>query len=229
MPDTSQQSTAASNRSHWFWINLGLLCVLAPFATYWFQQHLQLYLTEIVVVGGAFTLWAIVRLVWGVFERFTKFDAWNESRTLLSSPAVTRILVVATVVFGALWLTTSSLYLELQGGKSAVEYQVDVVRKSDGSPILKVGTLNAGQAVIGTPKFWHWRHVDLQCRIVQPIEYEPRDCSLAAGKSTRINVPGDFQAKEFHLLRIVPVGALYRTLPQDTDLPVTRYDLEIRR
>jgi hypothetical protein len=52
---------------------------------------------------------------------------------------------------------------------------------------------------------------------------------LAPGISTRIRVPADFQHKEFHLLRIVPVGSLYRTLPQDTDQPVTRYQLEIQQ
>ncbi len=224
MPD----SPAPSARTRWFWINLGAICTLAPVTTYWFQQHLQLYLTEIVVVGGAFTIWAVVRLVWGLIEKATKFDAWDTSRQLLSSFAVTRWLVVATLLLAILWSSTGSLYLKLAGNKSGT-YQVDVVRKSDGSPLLTNVTLSAGRAVIGLPVFWAWDTSALQCRIVQPVEYEPMDCTLTPGKSTRIAVPGDFKPKEFHLLRIVPMGALYRTLPQDTDQPVTRYDLVIER
>ncbi len=215
-------------RTRWFWINLSAICLLAPVATYWFQQHLHLYFTEIVVVGGAFTIWALVRLVWGLVEKATQFDAWDASRQLLSSFAVTRWLLVALLLFVVLWQSTGSLYLKFasnQGGS----YQVEVVRKSDGSPVLTNVTLSAGRAVVGMPVFWEWNATALQCRIVRPVAYEPMDCALAPGKSTRIAVPGDFKPKEFHLLRIVPMGALYRTLPQDTDQPVTRYDLVIER
>lgn len=229
MSDVAKETPTASSRSRWFWTNLGGLCLLAPFATFWFQQHLQLYFTEIVVVGGAFTLWALVRLIWGLIERFTKFDAWESSRSFLSSPAMTRILLVGAIVFILLWFSTSSIYLELRDSDSTGEYRVEVLRKADGSPLLENATLSAARAALGAPHFWHWETTQLQCRIVQPIEYEPRDCSLSPGTSTRIRVPGDFKRKEFHLLRIVPVGSLYRTLPQDTDQPVTRYQLEIKR
>ena len=47
MSDVVKEKPAAPDRSRWFWINLAGLCALAPFATFWFQQHLQLYLTEI--------------------------------------------------------------------------------------------------------------------------------------------------------------------------------------
>jgi len=206
-------STTPETRTKWFWINLGAICALAPAATYWFQQH---------------TIWALVRLIWGLVENATQFDAWDASRQLLSSFVVTRWLVVAILLFAVLWWTTGSLYLELAGNKGG-EYQVEVVRKTDGSPVLASATLSAGQAVIGKPTFWHWRATALQCRILRPIEYEPLDCEVAPRKSTRIAVPGDFQPKEFHLLRLVPVGSLYRTLAHDSDQLTARYDLEIKQ
>ena len=214
--------------SRWFWINLVTICALAPLATYWFQQHLQLYVTEIVVVGGAFTIWALVRLIWGIWEKAAQADAWEISRRLLSSHATTRWLAVALAVFAWLWFRTGSLYLQWDGTGRGGTYQVDVVRKSDGSPFLTGVTLSAGHPIVGRPLFWIDR-TDLLCRIVQPVAYQPVDCSVGPHSSTRIDVPGAFKPKEYHLLRIVPTGSLYRTLPQDTDRPVARYDLLIER
>jgi hypothetical protein len=225
--DVAKPPTPMPN-TRWFWINLIVICAFAPLATYWFQQHLQLYFTEIVVIGGAFTIWGLVRLIWGLFEKSTQIDAWAESRQLLGSSAVTRLLVVALCLFTVLWATTGSLYLQLEGGGSG-EYQVEVVRKTDGSPFVPPTALTAGHAVVGMPSFWQRQKLALQCRIVKPVEFEPRDCDIAPGTSTRVAVPGDFKPKEFHLLRLVPRGALYRTLPQDTDTPVTRYNLVVER
>jgi len=216
------------DRSRWFWINLGALCLLAPLSTYWFQQHLQLYFTEIVVVGGAFTLWALVRMVWGLIAKATQLDAWETSRNLLASPAVTRGLVAATLLFAILWWSTGSIYLQL-AGSGAGEYQVEVVRKSDGSPLIARDSLTASRPVVGLPMMLRSETLPLECRIVQPVEFEPLDCNLAPGKATRIEVPRSFKPKEYHLLRIVPGAALYRNLPQDSDQPVTRYELLVER
>lgn len=227
---------ATPTRSRWFWINLIALCALAPLATFWFQQHLKLYFTEIVVVGGAFTLWALVRMVWGLVAKATKTDVWDTSRSLLSSAEATQWFVAAALLLAALWWSTGSLYLQLGGGPGSGqsrgqsgEYEVEVVRKTDGSPLIARDTLNAGRSVAGMPMFFRNDTEQLECRIVRPVEYEPLDCDLAPGKATRIAVPGDFKSKEYHLLRIVPGGALYRTLPYESDQPVTRYDMTIAR
>jgi hypothetical protein len=214
-------------RSRWFWINLGTVCVLAPLLTYWFQRHLQLYFTEIVVVGGAFTIWALVRMIWGIVEKATEANAWKTSRTLLGSPLITQCLVAAALAFVALWWSTGSLYLQL--GREGGDYVVEVVRKADGSPFIDRASLNAGRPVVGFPRLLRRESAQLECRIVQPVKFEPLDCELAPGRATRVAVPGDFTPKEYHLVRIVPSAALYRTLPQDTDEPVTRYELSITR
>src|SRR5437868_394502 len=61
----------------WFWLNLLMLIVLAPFATFWFQRHLEPYFTQILLVGGSLTLWAVIRLVWEIIEKMTKVDPWD--------------------------------------------------------------------------------------------------------------------------------------------------------
>jgi hypothetical protein len=214
-------------RSRWFWVNLGAVCVLAPLFTYWFQRHLQLYFTEIVVVGGAFTLWALVRMIWGIVEKAADVDAWRTSRTLLGSPLVTQGLLAAALAFVVLWWSTGSLYLQLQGGSG--DYVVEVVRNTDGSPLIERVALNAGRPVVGLPRLLRRELTELQCRIVEPVQFEPIDCDLAPGRATRVAVPRDFPPKEYHLVRIVPGSELYRNLPQDTDDPVTRYELTITR
>jgi len=224
----SSNEPLSANRTRWFWANLIVALCLVPFATYWFQKHLQTYVSEIVLVGGVFTLWALVRLLWGFFENVTDFKAWDQSRRLLSSPGTTRLLVVAAGVLFALWATTSSFYLEYSGAKGGgSEYKVDVVNKGDGTPYLERATIDSVHQVAGRPFLWSKGAVALECRIVEPFQFEPRDCSMSPRESTRIRVPDDFTPKEYHLIRLVPGRALIRVLPEVVDDPVNHYDVEL--
>lgn len=146
-------------RSLRFWLNLGGLCMLAPVATYWFSQHLQLYFAEVVVFGGAFTLWALVRLIWGLIANMTRLDVWDTSRTVLESPTVAQWLIVAALVLIVLWLSTGLIYWQLAGGRTG-EFDVKVLRTSDRSPLIGRTTLNANQSVLGLPVFLHRRLQD---------------------------------------------------------------------
>jgi hypothetical protein len=95
-------SNAPSSRTpphpRWFWINVVSLCLLAPWATYWFQQHLKLYFTGIVIVGGAFSIWALFQAMWGFLQKSAKVDTWEHSRKLLAKPDVTAILFIAAAI-----------------------------------------------------------------------------------------------------------------------------------
>jgi hypothetical protein len=173
-------------------------------------------------------LWALINMIWGLIGKATRFNAWDAGRPLLSSPTVTQLLIVGAVLLIALWASTSSIYLQLAGGKGG-EYEVEVLRKSDRSPLVGRATLNAGHSVLGMPRFLQVNDTELECRIVRPVEYEPLDCGLTKGKSTRIAVPGSFKSKEYHLLRIVPDGPLYSKLPKEGDQGLQRFDLRIER
>lgn len=222
-------ASPAPPRIPWFWINVGLLCVFAPWMTWWFQQHLQLYFTEIVIVGGALSLWAVVRGMWAILEKAGKVDAWEHSRRLLALPDVAALLAVSCLVFLVLWASTASIYLNFEGAAGEGSYRVEVVRASDGSPLIGPTRLDAAHPVLGLPLFWQGGTRELRCRILEPVRYEALPCDVAPGASTRVDVPGSFRQKDFHLLRLIPTGELFRQLPAIDDQPASRYDLVVRR
>ena len=220
---------AAKKPTRWFWINVGMLCVLAPWATYWFQQHLQLYVTEILVVGGIFSLWVFFRAMWAVLETYSKVEPAEYSLKLLTLRDVTGVLLVAGVALVVLWFCTASIYVKYEGAPGEGEYLVEVVRKSDRSPLIPAVSLTAANSVTGRPFLWQLDTSELECRILRPVKYEMLPCLLEPGHSTRIDVPGSFKPREFHLLRIVPSKGLYSELAAVDEKPLSRYDLEIKR
>lgn len=216
-----------------FWVNLGALMLLAIAATVWFGDHLQAYLTEVVVLGGAVSLWAALRLAWSLLEKIGKVDAAATSRRLLSSPEASLVLAVGAVALALLWFTTGSLYFEQAGGKADDrEFVVQVTRQADQpqdrTHFIDDVTLSASRHLVGRPYFWPTAPQKLDCTIVRPLRYEKRDCSIVRGASTTLKVPGDFIERSFHLLRIVPGRTLYRELPSATDTPVTTYRLQVQ-
>lgn len=218
-----------AKRGAWFWANVAALCVLAPWATYWFQRHFELYFTEIIVVGGAFSLWVLLRAMWAVFEKTTDVQPAEYSRKLLALPDITGALIVAAVTLAILWFHTASIYVTYKGAAGEGEYLVEVVRKSDRSPIVPAVSLTAANEVAGRPFLWQQEASELECRILRPVKYEMLPCNLVPGRSTRIAVPGSFAPREFHLLRIVPSATLYRELAAVDEKPQFRYDLELER
>jgi hypothetical protein len=227
--------SAAHPARRWFWINLLTLLALSAAATWWFSQQLQPFFTEVVLVGGSLTLWTLLRLVWAVAEKSSGFDAGERSRKLLSSPELTRLLIVAVVLLGLLWPTTASLYFEY-GGPDATEsgggggggdYVVEVWRTGDNTRFIEPLTISSTSKVVGRPFFWQRAVVPLQCRIVKPAGFDARDCSLQGAHSVRLRVPGSFVAQELHLLRLVPSGHAFIELPLPADSAATRYQLEL--
>jgi len=212
-----------------FWLNLLALCALAPTATVWFQSHFAPYFTEVVVVGGAFTLWALARLVWSVVELAKEVDVKDASRRALSQPETTRILLAGAVVFGVLWWTTGSLYFELAGaGEGDERVKLEVLR-ADGSPYRTGIELSSDAPLAGRPIFWMTGPLALRCRLRAPADREDRDCSVRPhARGVRIRAPEMFAPVEHHLIRLVPTGALYVKLPRDGDPAQAHYALTLR-
>jgi hypothetical protein len=211
-----------------FWFNLGLLAVLAPFATYWFQQHLELYFTEIVLIGGGITVWVFLRAAAGLLQSLGKLDALAWSQRLLASAEATLLLCAAAVGLLLLWFTTTSLYFQYEGGGAGdKEFVVQVSRKQDGSPYMADTTVGPAARVAGQALLLRGSAVPLTCTIVRPLNFEPLDCPVQTGRSRRVRVPADFTPRAYHLLRIVPAAGLYRELPRDTDTPDARYNLQV--
>ena len=177
-------------------------------------------------MGGVFTLWALVRLLWGIFEKASKFDAWDWSRRYLSSPGASRLLLVAALLLAFLWFTTTSLYFEASGG-TADSYQVEVIEPASGRYYINPVSISSANSIGGAPRLLQFDKRSLQCRIVEPVGYDPVDCGLAPGEHKRLLVPRDFSERESHLLRLVPSGSLYRKIPKHEESGPSNYSIEL--
>ena len=177
-------------------------------------------------MGGVFTVWALVRLLWGIFEKASQFDAWDWSRRYLSSPGASRLLLVAALFLTFLWFTTTSLYFEASGG-AADSYQVEVIEPASGQYYMNPAFISSANSIGGAPRLLQFYKRSLQCRIVKPVGYDPVDCGLAPGEHKLLLVPRDFPERESHLLRLVPSGSLYRKLPKREESGSSNYSIEL--
>jgi hypothetical protein len=217
-----------AGRSRWFWPNLIILAALAPFATHWFKQHLELHFTEVLLIGGGITAWAALRVALALAEKLGKLDPLSLSQRALSSPETTLLLAVALVVMVALWKTTNSLYVQYDGGGAGDrQFVVRVSRASDRTPFMPDLVVGPATKFAGQAFLFRGEKVDLECKIVAPLSYEALPCSIDIGEAKRISVPGGFKSKTFHLLRIVPQPVLYAELPEKADQPNVRYRLDV--
>jgi hypothetical protein len=215
-------------RTRLFWFNLITLLLIVPLATILFDRHLKAYFTQIVLVGGALTLWALIRLLWSVFSATTKFDVEDFSRTQLSSPATTRLLIVAIVGLGYLWWSASSLYFEFTGD-AAKSYKLEVVvNNATKEHYARPFEMTASEPVVLKGlQLIGGQDVPLTCQIVDPVGFEPLPCSIHRGDSTLVKVPGSFTPKEYHLLQLLPLGPLYRVIPAGGPDETSNYSLEL--
>ena len=201
--------------------NLALFAVLMVGATVWFSLHLEPWLGEVLVVAGPLTVWALWKLLqswldWGGLGS----RAEAGTKKLLARPAATEPLIVALGVMTLLFLTTSSIYLDGKG-----ELEVEVL--ADGRPFLaaplKVGE---GRQVAGRPFFGRLSREKLQFVLKSPL-YEPLNRDFWPWQRLRLEVPGDFELKRFHLLLLVPGMRLLEVLPAVEATQAQRFYLEI--
>jgi hypothetical protein len=214
-------------RTRLFWFNLITLLLIVPLATVLFDRHLKAYFTQVVLVGGALTLWVFIRLLWTVFNATTKFDVEDFSRTQLSSPATTRLLIVGIAVLGYLWWSAASLYFEFTGD-AAKSYKIEVVNTSTKEHYARPFEMTAAEPIVMKGLQLIGGHdVQLTCQIAEPIGYESLDCSIRRGDSTLVKVPASFTPKEYHLVQLLPVGPLYRVIPAAGPEETSNYSLEL--
>jgi hypothetical protein len=219
--------TAPQPRSKWFWGNLLALLLLVPLATVLFERHFKLYFNQVILVGGALTLWTLVHLLWGLFASATKFDAEDFSRKWLNSPAATRALIVAAIVLAYMWWSTASLYFDF-AGEAARVYKLEVLRTGTGQHYLEPFQISSSdRTLLKDLQLVRSEKVQLRCLIVDPVGFEPFDCSIFPGRSTRVQVPAGFKLKEYHLIRLIPLGPLYRKLPPVGQVERSNFDLEV--
>ena len=221
-----EQEKKSAPMDRWFIINLAVFIVLAVVSTALFTQHFESYFTQVVLVGGVFTAWALIRLVWSLFLYGTDFEAQDFSRRLLASPGMTRLLILAAVFIGFLWFTTASIYFEFTGD-AADGYDVQIVHAASQQDYGEPFSSTSHEPLNGVFRVLQFRPIPLRCQIIEPIGFEPIDCPLERGRSLRLRVPLDFPSKEYHLLRLMPAPALYRRLPPVEQESRSAFDLEV--
>jgi hypothetical protein len=221
-----EQKKKFAPKDRWFIVNLAAFMVLAVISTALFTQHFESYFTQVVLVGGVFTVWALIRLVWGLFLYGTDFEAQDFSRRLLASPGMTRLLILAAVFVAFLWFTTASLYFEFAGG-AADKYDVQIVHADSSQDYGGPFRSTSQEPLNGVFRMLQFHPIPLRCQIIEPIGHEPADCSLERGRSLRLRVPMDFIPKEYHLLRLMPAPALFRRLPPVGQESRSAFDLEV--
>ena len=228
MAEPSPGETLQKHATVRYRTNAVLFAVLMVALTFWFQKHLQVYVTQVALIGGTMTLWAL----WELLQSWLKWgwgeDAKDTAKTLFGSGRGTEYVVLGGVVLLVLWLTTSSLYLNYESSVGGgTEYRVEV--KSGGVQFLPPLVFSSSQEVAGKPYFLWLRSRELELSIVEPRGFLPLKKTLDRGARLNIRVPGDFQPKKFHILRLVPGPNLFSNLPQYDDYPTVFYQVKISR
>lgn len=195
-------------------INLALFVAAGVLGTFWFLRHLEPWFTQVALIGGSVTLWAVLRLVLELLSKAGGVDPWASTRKTLANPEWTLVLVVVLVVLAALWATSSSLYLRFDTKTAkANQYLVSVGTEAAPAAFIASAALSAAQPVVGRPVFGTRAVGPLRCQIVEPPLFEPRDCTLDRFGAVSLAVPGDFAPRSFFLLRLVPAPALWAEVP----------------
>lgn len=213
-----------------FVLNLTLIVAVGLFGTFWFLRHLLPWFTEIAIVGGGVTLWAMLRLVLELLNKAGGVDPWASTRKHLANPEWTVVLATALLVVLALWALTASIYLRFDPGSAkAATYKVSVGTVDAAGIFSPITDLSAAQPVVGRPVFG-WTSTDaLVCRIEHPAKFEPLPCPIERWGATVIRVPGSFTPKSLLLLRLMPGKELWTQLPPtDVAEPPQRFDLVLK-
>lgn len=221
-----------------FLFNTALLLVVLGLGALWFVWHLQPFLTQMLIVGGTFTLWAAVSFFWDRFVDVTEAEPMKALRSWLATSAATPLLCAGIGLAGGALIATQSIYFHYAGDSPfasdrTARYLVRIIDARSGAPFIRDIEVSAAEPVAGRPFFGFARTLGLRCQIVAPAGFQTRDCSLAPMQHRALDVPGapagdGFARKELHLLRLIPVGAAYQHLPMVEEQPEARYDLTVQ-
>ncbi len=209
-------------------LNVVIFAVLMVVLTFWFQRHLQIYVTQVLLIGGTMTLWALWQLLQSWLRWGWDSDPKDTAKALFGRARGREYLVFAAGVLLILWLTTSSLYITFDdGAPGESEYRVETV--SGAKKFLPLLTFNASQRVAGQPYFLQVRSQEIELQIVEPRGYLALRKTLRPGTRLDIKLPGSFERKKFHVLRLVPGVYFFNNLPEYSDYPSVFYQIKISR
>lgn len=222
MTDTPPRQPAGAG----YWVRLVALVLLAVAATLWFRAHLEPLMTGTTLIGGTVTLWGVWKMAQGLFFRLADRKPEAIGRGLLQRPGAGELLAFVWIAFAFAAATTSSVYVEYRGDRSApAELVVEVLE--DGQLVLPPLTVRSYEPVAGRPFLLSPAVRQLELRVANLPEYGPLRRTLRPWTPLKVRVPVDFPEARLKLLRIVPWGRLRRELPNPADQPTVHYELRV--
>jgi hypothetical protein len=224
MCDTEQAPQSKWN-SRRYRVNLALLLVLVGLSTYWFYEHVHLYFTQSVFVGGTLTIWGLWKIVQSVLKVGVG-DKGPKAARLLNTAGAKEYLILGISIVLLLYVTTSSLYLVYQGSQSGqAQFDVDIL--AGDTPYLPTVTVASYDRVHGQPFFFRVKPVELQFAISNEPGYATLSRTLYPWTTVRLRVPADFPVKQYHVVRLVPGRRVFQNLPRPTDVAAVSYFLKV--
>lgn len=213
--------------------NLWLIVMLIVGAIVWFNLHLADWHTESWIVGAGLLVLTGVKVAQSLLGTAWPIDPSSFTSRVLQAPSARPWLLVGAGMLPLLFLATSSLHVEFDGSGSAREYRFEIWQ--DGHLRLEPMTIASYDSVKGQVFPPHlgrlWRPAEVEIRIVEPFGYEPLHRSLYPWSAVRVDVPGDFQKKEYRICRLVPGRGLLNVQPRvnEDDTSVFSYRVLVDR
>lgn len=226
MPVNTTPTAVAEPGRRRYIVNILLFTAATVLYTFWFQRHLKVYVTEVLILGGTLSLLGVWKLAWDAFGTASGVKSDDLVKRLLQSPNATEYLLFSLLPIGILYACTASIYLSYSDG-GGKQYKVEVW---EGDRMLVAPyEVNSFDRNVGGPLFFRTATTRLEYRIVEPSGFQPkRDMQLRPWSQHSLRVPADFKRKELHLLRVVPDPTLFGVLPATRDAKGRRYCLRIR-
>jgi hypothetical protein len=202
--------------------------VIAVFASLWFERHLKAYVSQTAIVGGTVTLFALWKLALDALGVAGEKGPADWVRRAFTSDRAPGYLGFATLLIGALWACTSSIYLTYDSdSRGSGTYRVEIWQ---GNRLLRPAEeLSPHDKFVGQPYFFHFGREDLEFRIVKPPGYEAKKIPWSMGSQITVPVPYSWDPLELHLVKIVPGKDFLISLPPTATSPGLRYRLVLER
>jgi len=195
MPETAPLRERYGTR---YTANAVLATVVLTLGWVWFTAHLRPHISTIIF--GGFSVVAFVAMivpVAGVFfdknALLAGFIGW------LKSPKWTPVLLVLLPLIVFAFATTFTLYFVQADGTP--EVRMSVTRGPTPLPVQ----LTTAEKVRAVSYFFALRPVTVRIDPILPTGFEPSVLTLRRGIPLQLTVPNAFKAKDYHLLRLVPL------------------------
>ncbi len=221
MNDSSQGARAAARTtdapvadaaSRWrYRLTLLLFAIFAAAVVIWFQRHVQPLVTETLIVGGTVSAWGLWKLLWSMYQDAGGEGRKDLTRKLLGGPGALPAVLFGLIIVTLLHAGTSSVYLRYGGARSGEEsFKVRVM--AGDSVFMGPFTVGPGTSIGGRPMFPRFATLKLRYEIMERTDFLPLDLDLAPWDAHEVAVPGGFERRQIHVLRLVPGWSLFGEL-----------------